>query len=121
MNINANLISTIVIALGMGIIGALFNGERINRKHDRKLIEAIEQKQKDAEFKIDSIYAHSVNRERALLQRIDSMYILLDQIYDQKVVTDRQYNQYKANISKQRKDIKKQWEQVGRPFVYKQN
>lgn len=121
MNFNANLVSTIVVGLGMALIGAFLNGQRIHSKQDREKIKEIEKIQKDTQFKIDSIYAHSVLKERAMLVHIDSVYQLLDQIYEQKVVSERQYARYKANIASQRKKVKAQWDQLGRPFIYKSN
>ena len=118
---NTNLISTIVIGLGMAVIGAFMNGQRIHSKQDREKIKAMEQIQKHTQFKIDSIYAHSVLKERAMLAHIDSVYQLLDQIYEQKVVSERQYARYKANITNQRKKVRAQWDELGRPFIFKSN
>lgn len=122
MKINHNLIIFLVVAVGMFIIGGVLNGERVNRKYDRDRIKRIEANQERINYKIDSLYATAIQHEREILKQIDSTYLILDQLYDQKVLSQQRYNNYKKIIRRQKNNLDEKIEalnNLGRPFIFK--
>ena len=122
MKINYNLIIFLVVGGGMFLIGALLNGERINRKHDRDRIKRIEANQKRINFKIDSLYLTAINKEEDILLKIDSTYMLLDELYANKILTQKKYHSYKKKVQHQKTEISERIEELNRlnrEFIFK--
>ncbi|MEM9886469.1 MAG: hypothetical protein AAF849_11310 [Bacteroidota bacterium] len=118
------LIQLLMVAVGMFAIGGLLNGERINRQYDRQRIRAIEAQQKIINVKVDSLYRTALAQEEAILKSIDSTYLLLDEIYEQKSYSYKRYAASKENITRQREKLKltaQKIQQINRPFSFKQN
>lgn len=121
MKFNPNLailILALVIAFGMFALGALLNGERINRKNDRQRIKQVEARQDEINAKINNIYNTAVKRELEILDKVDSTYIILDELYTKKAITQKNYNKQKANIKKQKEAIKDLKRKLGREFIF---
>lgn len=122
MKMNPNLailILALVIAFGMFALGALLNGERINRKNDRKRIKQIEARQQEINDRIDTIYVNAVKQELQVLERIKENYEILDDLYSKKTNAVNNYKSTKKEINQQTSEIKNLQKKLFREFIFK--
>ncbi|MEN0051715.1 MAG: hypothetical protein AAF806_31915 [Bacteroidota bacterium] len=123
MNLNSSLVQTIILAVGMFAIGGLLNGERINRRQERRQIKDIKIRQEIINAKVDSLHSSVMEQEKAILESIDSTYLILDEIYEQKAYSYQRYAENKQRIVRQREKFKataKKMRMVSKSFTFKE-